>query len=103
MPTNPIQPDPTHASTSVSSTPSTLDESDKDTSADRVHKPIIPLPNRFRNNNKNAHTEKILEMSSHVKMNIPLLDGIQQVATMLNFLKRCAPKRGKQMSQKKCS
>ena len=94
MPTNPIQPDLTHACTSASSTPSTPDESVKDTSADQVHKPIVPFPNGLRNK-KNAHIEEILEMFKQVKINIPLLDAIQQVQSTLNFLKICAPKRGK--------
>jgi len=59
LPTNPIQPNLTHASTSAGLTPSTPDESVKDTAADRVYKPILPFSIRHMNNNKHAH-KKIL-------------------------------------------
>jgi len=59
IPTNPIQPDQTHASTFASSTPSTLEESDKDTLAGRVQKPIVSFLNRLRNNKKCAHRKNI--------------------------------------------
>jgi len=73
-PTSPVQINPTPASTSASSSQSAPQTSEKDTSADHVHKPITPFPNRLRNNNKNVHMEKILEMFNQVKLNVPLLD-----------------------------
>ena len=48
--------------------------STKDTAAEQVHKPVAPFPNRLRNNNKNMHMEKILEMFNQVKLNVSLLD-----------------------------
>jgi len=54
--TNPIQLNLTSASTSASSTQSTLNESDKDTSADKVNKPIAPF-SRLKNN-KRVYTWK---------------------------------------------
>ena len=37
--------------------------SEKDKSADQLHKPIVPFPNRLKNNDKEAaQMEKILEM-----------------------------------------
>ena len=46
------------------------------------------------NNNKSMHMEKILEMFNQVKLNVPLLDAIQQVPTYAKFLKdMCTKKR----------
>ena len=40
------------------------------------------------------HMEKMLEMFNQVKMNVPLLDAIQQVPTYAKFLKdMCMKKR----------
>jgi len=77
----------TPAYTSASSSQSAPQTSDKDTATDQVHKPVAPFPNRFRNNNKNIHMKKILEMFNQVKLNMPLLDAIQQVQAYAKFLK----------------
>ena len=76
-PKSSIQIDPTLASTSASSSKSAPQTSNKDTAAKEVHKPVALFPNRLRNNNKNTHMEKILEMFNQVKLNVPLLDAIQ--------------------------
>jgi len=45
--------------------PFNFDESEKDKSADHVHKPIVSFSNRLENNNKQtAHMEKILDEST---------------------------------------
>ena len=77
QPKSPIQINPTPAFTSDSSSQSAPQTSDKDTAAEQVHTPVAPFPNRLRNNNKNMHMEKILEMFNQVKLNVSLLDAIQ--------------------------
>jgi len=94
QPKSPIQLDPTHASTFPSSSHSAPQPFDKDTSTDQVHNPVAPFPNRLRNNNKNMHMEKILKMFNQFKLNMPLLDVIQQVLAYAKFLKdMCTMKR----------
>jgi len=63
-----VHPDPTPASTSSSSSQSTPQTSDEDKAAKQVHMLVAPFPNRLRNNNKNMHIEKMLEMFNQVKM-----------------------------------
>ena len=77
---NQVHIDPTPASTSASSSQSAPQTFDEDKAAEQVHKPVAPFPNRLRNNNKNMHMEKMLEMSNQVKLNVPLLDAIQQLS-----------------------
>ena len=98
---NPIQIDPTPASTSASSSQSAPQTSDKDTTTDQVHKTVAPFPNRLRNNNKNMHMEKILEMFNEVKLNVPLLDTIQQVPVYAKFFKDMCTKKIKMNVPKK--
>ena len=62
MPLNPIQHNLTQASSSSSFTLFTSDKSKKDKSADEMHKPIEPFPNRLKNNKQNAYMDKIFEM-----------------------------------------
>ena len=48
----------------------------------------------LKNNNKNMHMEKMLEMFNQVKLNVSLLDAIQQVLAYAKFLKdMCTMKR----------
>ena len=84
MPLSPIQ-----ASTSSTLTPPNSEQ--KDNSAEQVHKPIAPF--RLRNNN-NENMEKILEIFNQLKINLPLLEAIQQVSIYTKFLKdMCTKKR----------
>ena len=102
MPSTLIQHNLIHASTSSSSISSKSDKSEKDKSSSQVHKPIAPFPNRPKNNSKqNAHMKKILEMFNQVKINVPLLDAIQQVASYAKFLNTYAPRREKLMYLRK--
>jgi len=56
----------------------------------------------LRNNNKNIHMEKILEMFNQVKLNVPLLDAIQQVPAYAKlFLKDMCTKKRKMNVPKK--
>ena len=82
----PVHPDPTPASTSASSSQSVPQTSDEEKAVEQVHKPVAPFPNRLKNNNKKMHMEKILEMFNQVKLNVPLLDTIQQVSAYAKFL-----------------
>jgi len=54
---NPSRIDPAPASIFSSSSQSAPQTSDKDTAAKQVHKPVAPIPNWLRNNNKNMHME----------------------------------------------
>ena len=60
-----------------------------------MYKPIVQFPNRLKNNNKQAvQMEKILKMFDQVKINVPLLDAINQVLSYVKFLKNmCTNKR----------
>jgi len=100
------QKNPTHivpalASTSASSSQSTPKMSDEATAAEQIHKPVAPFPNWLRNNNKNMHMEKILEMLNQVKLNVPLLNAIQQVPAYAKFLKNMCTKKRKTNVPKK--
>ena len=51
-----------------------------------MHKPPTLFSNRFGSNN-NTQIEKVLEIFNQVKINIPLLDAIQQVPNYAKFFK----------------
>ena len=80
-PSNSIQHNHTQASTSSSPNPFKSDESEIDQSTSQVYKPIVPFPNRLKNNKQNPHMDKIIEIFNQVKINVPLLDVIQQVSS----------------------
>ena len=65
-------------STSTNSKLNTSDngEKEKEKSAEDVHKPIVPFPNRLKSNKSNAQMEKIVKMFKQVKINVPLLDAL---------------------------
>ena len=97
-PKNPIQIDPTPASKCASSSQSDPQTSDKDTTTDQLHKLVAPFPNRLKNNNKNMKMKKILEMFYPVKLNVPLLNAIQQVPMYAKFFKDMCTKKKKMLS-----
>ena len=101
MPSNPIQHNHTQASTSYSFNPSKSDESDKDKSANQVHKFIVPFPNRLKNNKQNTHMDKIIEIFNQMKINVLLLDAIQQVPSYVKFLKDICTNKRKTIVPKK--
>ena len=82
---NSVHPDATPAFTSASSSQTAPHTSDEDKVPEQVHKPVAPFPSRLRNNNKNMHMEKMLEMFNQVKLNVPLLDAIQQVPASVSY------------------
>ena len=57
------------------------------TQVDRPTELRAPFPHRLRANKHSEQMEKILEIFKQVKVNIPLLDVIQQVPTYAKFLK----------------
>ena len=57
-------------------------------------KPTAPFPRRLASKKQNEQVEKILEIFKQVKVNVPLLDAIQQVPSYAKFLKdMCTRKR----------
>ena len=56
--------------------------------------PKAPYPSRLSSNKKAAQLDKILEVFKQVRVNIPLLDAIQQVHSYARLLKDlCTHKR----------
>ena len=55
--------------------------------------PIASFSNRLRSNRHSAHMNQILEMFKQMKVNIPLLDMLQQVLTYVKFLKDLCTKK----------
>jgi len=97
----PIQHNHTQPSTSSSPSPSKSDESKIDKSTSQVHQPIVLFPNRLKNNKQNPHIDKIIEIFNQVKINVPLLDAIQQVPSYTKFLKDMCTKKRKTNVPKK--
>ena len=100
-PSNFTQHNHTQVSTSSSLNPSKSDESETDKSTSQVYKPIVPFPNRLKNNKKNLHMDKIIEIFNQVKINVSLLDVIQQVPSYAKFLKDMCTKKRKTNVPKK--
>ena len=58
------------------------------------YKPSAPFPRRLASKKQTEQVEKILEIFKQVKVNVPLLDAIQQVPSYAKFLKdMCTRKR----------
>ena len=53
----------------------------------------VPFPNRLKSNRNSAQVDKMLEVFKQVKVNIPLLDMIQQVPAYAKFLKDLCTKK----------
>ena len=83
-------------------TPSQLDANNtkKDKSAKNMHKPIAPYPNRLKDK-QCAQMDKVREIFNQVKINIPLLDAIQQVPKYAKFIKDMCTKKRKTNVPKK--
>ncbi|XP_074342501.1 uncharacterized protein LOC141680078 [Apium graveolens] len=65
-----------------------------DASSEKVFKPKAPFPQRLISNKQSAQLDMILEVFKQVKINIPLLDAIQQVTSYSKCLKDlCTHKR----------
>ena len=73
-------------------------------SSTRVDPPTeyrVPFPHRLRPKKHSDQMEKMLEIFKQVKVNIPLLDIVQQVPTYAKFLKDlCTQKRHTQVPKK---
>jgi len=98
---NPNQHNHSSASTLSNSTPPKSDEFEKDKLTSQVHQPIVSFPNRLKNNKQNSHMDRIIEIFSQVKINVPLLDAIQQVPSYAKFLKDMCTKKRKTNVPKK--
>jgi len=86
-PPNPSEHNHTLASTSSSPNPSKSNESETDKSTSQVYKPIVKFSNRLKKIKQNPHMDKIIEIFNQVKINVPLLDAIQQVPSYAKLLK----------------
>jgi len=64
-----------------------------DKSTSQVHQPIVLFPNRLKNNKQNPHMDKIIDIFNQVKINVPLLDAIQQVPSYAKFIKDMCTKK----------
>jgi len=96
----PIDPSPSRPTDLVDLEETKQDESKKrddisqPSSVERSHKPVASFPNRLRKKKDQTHVDKIRETFSQVKINIPLLDAIQQMPPYAKFLKElCTTKR----------
>ena len=89
------KPNSTETSTSINSNSTTSEsvENEKEKSAEKAHKPIVPFSNRLKSNKSNAQMEKILEMLNQVKIDVPLLDAIQQAPSYAKLLKDMCTKK----------
>ncbi|XP_063941295.1 uncharacterized protein LOC135149498 [Daucus carota subsp. sativus] len=66
-----------------------------------VYKPRVPYPQRLISPKQSAQMEKILEVFKQVKVNIPLLDAIQQIPSYAKCLKElCTHKRTNHVPKK---
>jgi len=69
-------------------------------SSDKVHIHLPPFPHRLKKKDQ-AHVEKMRETFSQVKINIPLLDAIQEMPPSARFLKDlCTTKRATNVPRK---
>jgi len=60
----------------------------------QVQNPITLFPDRLKGKNSQAYSDKIRKTFAQVKINIPLLDVIQQMPPYTKFLKElCTTKR----------
>jgi len=70
------------------------DDTSQPSSIKQIHKPVAPFLNRLRNKKDQTHIDKIRETFSQVKINISLLDAIQQMPPYVKFSKElCTTKR----------
>ncbi|KAG2701767.1 hypothetical protein I3760_06G059000 [Carya illinoinensis] len=65
-----------------------------DAETSKGYQPVVPYPQRLAAGKKNKYHTEIQEIFKQVKINIPLLDAIQQVPSYAKFLKDlCTVKR----------
>ena len=62
---------------------------------------MVLFSNRQKNNKQNAHMDKIIEIFNQVKINVSLVDAIQQVSLYAKFLKDMCTNRRKTNVPKK--
>ncbi|XP_041009162.1 uncharacterized protein LOC121253240 [Juglans microcarpa x Juglans regia] len=73
-----------------------------ETETEKISCPVpAPFPQRLVPLHKDKHQSEILEIFKHVRINIPLLDAIQQIPTYAKFLKDLCTVKRKLNVQKK--
>ena len=78
-----------------------LKEKENKIVSEPLYEPPAPFPNRLKPKKHPAQVEKALEIFKQVKVNIPLLDVIEQVPSYAKFLKDlCTKKRATQVPKK---
>nr|ABD63180.1 F7F22.15, related [Asparagus officinalis] len=82
------------------SLPSDDQEPEPEPAFDRF-RPVAPFPDRLRSRKHSPQEEKILETFKQVKVNIPLLDVIEQIPSYAKFLKELCTKKRRINVQKK--
>ncbi|XP_057965435.1 uncharacterized protein LOC131155997 [Malania oleifera] len=60
---------------------------DMEAKTSKEYQPVVPYPQRLTTGQKNKYHTEIQEIFKQVKINIPLLDAIQQVPSYAKFLK----------------
>ena len=82
-------PNKSKESTEINKPPKPLEESTLEIKQFEISSTnsVAPFLNRLRSNKYSAHMDQILEIFKQMKVNIPLLDMIQQVSTYAKFLK----------------
>ena len=76
------------------------DKENKD-DEERVYKPIAPFPQALLAHKKKETNQDILNVFRQVKVNIPLLDAIQQIPSYAKYLKDLCTVKTKHHVQKK--
>ena len=64
---------------------------------------MVPFLNKLKNDKQNGHIDKIIEIFNQVKINMSLLDAIQQVPSYAKFLKDMCTKKRRIMYPKRSS
>ena len=69
-----------------------------------TYDPPVPFQNRLRSKKNTTQMEKILEIFKQVKVNIPLLEVVEQIPSYAKFLKDlCTKKRAHQTPRRSSS
>ena len=70
-------------------------DKESETFAERLYAPLAPFPNRLKPKNNTAQMEQMRKIFNQVKVNIPLLDAIEQVPAYIKILKDLYTKKKK--------
>ena len=100
-----VMPDQTNSPLPMANPSSSGADQSEDKETEQIteppYDPPAPFPNRLKSKKHTAQMEKILEIFKQVKVNVPLLDAIEQVPSYAKFLKDlCTKKRAHQTPKK---